>query len=40
MTDFPCNDWLSDTQSGGKLERELISKSDIAEPQANAKVRL
>lgn len=24
---FDCNDWMSDTQSGGKLERELQARS-------------
>lgn len=24
---FDCKDWLSDTQSGGKLERELQAQS-------------
>jgi len=27
--EFDCNDWLSDTQSGGKLERELQARSII-----------
>ena len=30
--EFPCNDWLSDTQGGGKLERELIRKLEKAAP--------
>eukprot|EP00795_Rhopilema_esculentum_P005038 gene5038-148_t len=25
-TEFPCNDWLSDTQGGGKLERQLLAE--------------
>ena len=27
--EFPCDDWLSDTKSGGKLERELTARSVI-----------
>ncbi|XP_065670481.1 uncharacterized protein LOC100203426 isoform X30 [Hydra vulgaris] len=30
--EFPCNDWLSETQSGGKLERDLFAKSIISKP--------
>ncbi|XP_065639355.1 uncharacterized protein LOC100203426 isoform X11 [Hydra vulgaris] len=30
--EFPCNDWLSETQSGGKLERDLFAKSIIFKP--------
>ena len=30
--EFPCNDWLSDTQGGGKLERELIRKLEKTVP--------
>ena len=29
MFEFPCDDWLSDTQGGGKLERELAVRSDV-----------
>jgi len=27
--EFPCNEWLSDTKGGGKLERELNVRSNI-----------
>ncbi|XP_057314445.1 uncharacterized protein LOC130655679 isoform X2 [Hydractinia symbiolongicarpus] len=30
--EFLCGDWLSDTQSGGKLERELEARSIIPSP--------
>ena len=33
---FDCNDWLSDTQGGGKLERELTARSLVPNAPTNS----